>query len=81
MKTLAGAVGAAIVGAALGWFLPALVWSRPHEFEALGVLVLQVFCAGLGAVVGLIVGGGVAAKYWASTGQGFSSPSQDPSDR
>jgi F0F1-type ATP synthase assembly protein I len=67
MKALAGAIGGMVLGGAAGWFLPRLVISQPHEFEALGLLVLQTFGLGIGATAGLIIGGALAAKYWQQT--------------
>jgi hypothetical protein len=47
----------------MGWFLPTLFASRPHEFEALALLALQALAAGIGATVGFIVGGALLARY------------------
>jgi hypothetical protein len=67
MKALAGAIGGMALGGAAGWFLLDLFISRPHEFEALGLLVLQTFGLGIGATAGLIIGGALAAKYCQQT--------------
>jgi F0F1-type ATP synthase assembly protein I len=67
MKALAGAVGGMVLGGATGWFLPGFFISQPHEFEALGLLVLQTFGLGIGATAGLIIGGASTAKYWQHT--------------
>ena len=63
MRAIVGAIGGALLGGALGWFLPALFASRPHEFEALALLALQALAAGIGATVGFIGGGALVAKY------------------
>jgi hypothetical protein len=85
MRVIAGAVGAAALGGALGWFLPVLFFSRPHEFEVLGLLFLQAFGAGIGAMVGFICGGALAARYWRSdsppTDEQASHPRSDAPDR
>ncbi len=64
MRIWLGAMGGMAAGGAAGWFLPGLFVSQPHEFEALGLLALQVFGLGTGAIVGLIAGGTLAAKFW-----------------
>jgi hypothetical protein len=69
MKTLAGALGGMILGGAIGWFLPGLFVSRPHEFEVLGLLVLRTFGLGIGAITGLIVGGALAARHSEQSGR------------
>jgi hypothetical protein len=63
VRVVAGAIGGAALGGALGWFIPALFASQPHEFEALGLLALQALGGGFGAMVGFISGGALAAKY------------------
>jgi hypothetical protein len=64
MKAWVGAIGGMALAGAAGWFLPRLIISQPHEFEALGLLALQTFGVGIGATAGLIIGGALAAKYW-----------------
>jgi hypothetical protein len=57
VRVLAGAVGGAVLGAVLGWFLPAL-----FVRHAIAALALQALGLGVGATVGFIVGGGLAAR-------------------
>src|SRR5262249_22092678 len=64
MRAVAGALGGATLGGALGWFLPPLFFRQPQAFEALGLFFLQVIACGFGAMTGLIVGGSLAAVYW-----------------
>jgi hypothetical protein len=63
VRVIVGGIAGALLGGALGWFLPALFASRPHEFEVLALLALQTFAAGIGATVGFIVGGALVARY------------------
>jgi F0F1-type ATP synthase assembly protein I len=63
MRIWVGAIGGMVLAGAIGWFLPTLFISQPHEFEALGLLALQAFGLGIGATAGLITGGALAAKY------------------
>jgi len=64
MKAWVGAIGGMVLAGAAGWFLPRLLLSQPHEFEALGLLTLQAFGLGIGATAGLIIGGALAARHW-----------------
>jgi hypothetical protein len=57
----------------MGWFLPALFASRPHEFEVLALLALQALAASIGATVGFIVGGALVARY---AGAGLAEPDE-----
>ncbi len=63
MRIVAGAIGGGILGGLLGWFLPGLFFSRPHEFELLALFAFQILGAGVGAMLGFIFGGALAAKH------------------
>jgi hypothetical protein len=57
VRVWAGAIGGTVLGAALGWFLPALFVEH-----ALAALAAQALGLGVGATLGLILGGGLAAR-------------------
>jgi len=63
MRVLAGAIGGAVLGAA-GWFLPAALFAGPDPDAALALLAFQGLGLSLGAMAGLILGGGLAMKYF-----------------
>src|SRR4051812_27053297 len=46
-----------------GWVLPNLFFPRPHEFEGLALLGFKILGVGIGATVGLIVGGALVARF------------------
>ena len=46
MKTLLGAIGGMVLGGGIGWFLPRLFVSQPHEFEALAQFAFQAVLCG-----------------------------------
>jgi hypothetical protein len=64
MRVLAGAIGGAVLGAAAGWFLPAAFLTDPDPDAGLALLAFQGLGLSLGAMAGLILGGGLAMKYF-----------------
>jgi hypothetical protein len=63
MKVWAGAMGGMVLGGGIGWFLPGLLIAQPHEFEALGLLVLQSLGLAVGATAGFVAGGVLAGRF------------------
>ena len=70
MRVLAAAIGGMLLGALCGWLLGWLFASLVPDEEGMGALVLPPFCALLGGTVGLIVGGGLAARRLRDPPQG-----------
>ena len=70
MRVLAGAIGGAVLGAAAGWFLPTAFLAGPDPDAGLALLAFQGLGLSLGAMTGLILGGGLASRYFGEGARG-----------